>query len=281
MDGGLLLVKTGEALRGAGRWSGRCGRVVLDTLYPPLCLNCEAAVAEADSLCASCFRQLRPITAPLCPRLGLPFQMALGPDALSAEAIADPPPFDRARSAVIYNEVARTVVARMKYGDRPELARFCGRLMAGAGAELWRDRPILLPVPLHPLRQVHRRYNQSAELARVIAKLTGVGVDATLVRRVKRTRQQVGLSADARARNVAGAFAAHPELLARTRGHGVVIIDDVITTGSTVKAITRALHKGGVERVDVLSFARVVPGGDDLSPQAAGDGLVGNAARPI
>jgi ComF family protein len=153
--------------------------------------------------------------------------------------------------------------------------------MAGAGTELWRDRPILLPVPLHPLRQVHRRYNQSAELARVIAGVTGLTVDETLVRRVKRTRQQVGLSADARARNVAGAFAAHAELLARTRGRGVVIVDDVITTGSTVKAITRALHKGGVERVDVMSFARVVPGGDDLSSPAIGDGLVGDAARPI
>jgi ComF family protein len=262
MIGGSGLVNTGVAL---GRWPGRAGRVVLDVLYPPRCLGCGVAVSEADALCPACFRQLRPITAPMCPRLGLPFQISLGPEALSAEAIADPPPFDRARSAVLYNQVARTLVGRLKYGDRPELARFCGRLMAAAGTELWAGRPVLLPVPLHPLRQVHRRYNQSLELARAIARIAGLAVDPGLVRRTRHTRQQVGLSADGRVRNVAGAFAAHPELVARTRGRPVVVVDDVITTGSTVKAITRVLRRAGVERVDVLSFARVVPGeaGDD------------------
>jgi len=275
MDSAALLVKTGEVMERVALAPAQFGRLLLDTLYPPLCLNCEAAVADADALCASCFRQLRAITAPLCPRLGIPFQVWLGADALSAEAIADPPPFDRSRSAVIYNEVARTIVSRMKYGDRPELARFCGRLMAGAGAELWAGEPVLLPVPLHPLRQVGRRYNQSLELARAIARRTGLAVDPALVRRVKRTRQQVGLNADARARNVAGAFAPHPDMLARTRGRPVVIVDDVITTGSTIKAVTRALHKGGVERVDVISFARVVPGHE------AENGLVGAAGLPI
>jgi ComF family protein len=263
MDAASVLVKSGAMIDWARALPGRVGHVVLDTLYPPLCLNCEAAVADADALCATCFSKLRPITSPLCPRLGIPFQTSLGPGALSAEAIADPPPFDRSRSAVIYNEVARTVVSRLKYGDRPELARFCGRLMAGAGAELWAEAPVLVPVPLHPIRQIGRRYNQSAELARVIAGLTGLGVDVGLVRRTKRTRQQVGLSADARARNVAGAFLAHPEALARTRGRPVVIVDDVITTGSTIKAVTRALHKAGIERVDVMSFARVVHGYED------------------
>jgi ComF family protein len=276
MDTEALLVKSGEALKGAVRWPRRAGRAVLDTLYPPLCLNCEAAVAEAEALCAACFRQLRPITAPMCPRLGLPFQVSLGPDALSAEAIADPPPFDRARSAVVYNEVARTLVARLKYGDRPELARFCGRLMAGTGTELWEAEPVLLPVPLHPLRQIGRRYNQSLELARAIAAGTGLAIEPSLLRRIRRTRQQVGLSAEARARNVAGAFAAHPEALALTRGRPVVIVDDVITTGSTVRAITRALNRAGVERIDVISFARVVGGEVE-----ANDGLVGGIGVTI
>jgi len=275
MDRGEVLVKAGEALGRVGRMPGRLGHLLLDTLYPPLCLNCEAAVADADTLCATCFRQLRAITAPLCPRLGLPFEVSLGPDALSAEAIADPPPFDRARSAVVYNAVARTLVSRLKYGDRPELARFCGRLMVGAGHEFWAARPILLPVPLHPLRHVARRYNQSLELARVIATATGATIDPSLVARTRRTRQQVGLSADARQRNVAGAFAAHPEVVARAHGRRVVIVDDVITTGSTVKAITKVLRRAGVEHVDVISFARVVPG------HQGADGLVGGFELPI
>lgn len=253
METGASLVKI-DAWRPL-RW---LGGALLDQLYPPVCLSCDAPVAVPDSLCAACFRKLRPITAPMCPVLGLPFEVSLGPDALSAGAIADPPPFDRARSAVVYNDVARALVSKLKYGDRPELARFCARLMAQAGHDLLGGDAVLVPVPLHRTRQFSRRYNQSAELARALGRLTGIAVDPGLVSRRKRTQQQVGLSADARQRNVAGAFAAHPDFLARLRGRRAIIVDDVISTGSTVKAVTRALRAGGADRIDVVSFARVV-----------------------
>jgi ComF family protein len=242
--------------------SRRVGGLLLDQLYPPVCLNCETAVTVADGLCGRCFAALRPITAPYCPRLGTPFDVTLGPDTVSVEAIADPPPFDRARSAVLYGEVARRLVSRLKYGDRPELAKFCGRLMAGAGSEFWAADPVLVPVPLHRFRQFERRYNQSTELARALAKFTGTVVDPLLVSRTRRTKQQVGLSAEARQRNVAGAFTARPDALARLRGRGVVIVDDVLTTGETVKAVTRALRRVGVQQIDIITFARVVPGRD-------------------
>ena len=248
--------------RRAGAALKRLGTGLLDQLYPPTCLHCDAPVGTAQALCPACFRELRPITAPLCPRLGIPFEVFLGPDALSAEAIADPPPFDRARSAVLYNAVARKLVSRLKYGDRPELAAFCARLMLTAGHEFWGAEPVLVPVPLHPWREFTRRYNQSTELARAVGALTGATVDPLLVRRKKNTRRQVGLTADARVRNVAGAFLAHPDILARLKGRPVVIVDDVITTGSTVRAVSRALQKAGVERIDVLSFARVTVGAD-------------------
>ena len=256
------LVKTGWWRQRAVRGAQRLGGALLDLAYPPVCLNCDAPTATADTLCPDCFKALRPITAPLCPVLGLPFAVSLGPDTLSAEALADPPPFGRARAAVIYGEVASTIVSRLKYGDRPELARFCARLMAGAGHELWADAPVLVPVPLHRARQRERRYNQSAELAQQIGRLTGLKVDPTLVQRVRRTRQQVGLSGDGRQRNVAGAFAVHPDALVRAGGRRVVLIDDVYTTGATVKAVTRSLHRAGIDAVDVVTFARVVIGAD-------------------
>jgi ComF family protein len=261
MESDTAIVKTPLWPR-LGALARRAGGAVLDQLYPPLCLHCETAVATADALCGLCFAQLRPISAPYCPVLGIPFEVSLGADAVSAEAIADPPPFHRSRSAVQYNEVARKLVARLKYGDRPELARFCGRLMAAAGRELWENEPVIVPVPLHRTRQLERRYNQSAELARALGRLTGLRVDPVLVSRSRRTRQQVGLSADARQRNVASAFTARADAVARLKGRGVVLVDDVITTGSTVKAVTRALNRAGVEQVDVMSFARVVVGGD-------------------
>jgi ComF family protein len=228
-----------------------------------VCISCGAPVVTADTLCVTCFRGLRPISAPLCPVLGLPFEISLGPGARSAEAIADPPPFDRARSAVVYNDVARALVSRLKYGDRPELARFCARLMAQAGHELLDQDAVLVPVPLHLTRQFSRRYNQSGELARALGRLTGVAVDPGLVVRRKKTRQQVGLSGDARRRNVAGAFAVRD--VARLAGRHPVIVDDVVTTGATVKAVARALIGAGVAHVDVLSFARVVASAAEAS----------------
>lgn len=256
------LVKTQEWHRLVIGGMRRAGAFVLDQLYPPVCLRCEAPLASSDALCGACFADLRPITAPLCPRLGLPFAMALGPDALSAEAIAEPPPFGRARAAVLYNEVAASIVSRLKYGDRPELARFCARLMAGAGHELWGPDAVLVPVPLHGARQRQRRYNQSGELALALGRQTGLAVDLGAVRRTRRTRQQVGLSGDGRARNVAGAFAVDPDFLGRLKGRRVVLIDDVYTTGSTVKAVSKTLLKGGAGQVDVMTFARVVIGAE-------------------
>lgn len=263
MESGAGVVKgPGGVARGLVGAMRRAGAAVLDQLYPPLCLHCEAAVAEADALCGACFAKLRPISRPYCPVLGIPFEVSLGPDALSAEAIADPPPFGRARAAVLYNDVARKLVSRLKYGDRPELARFCARLMATAGRELWEGGPVLLPVPLHRTRQFERRYNQSAELARALGRVMGLAVDPLLASRSRKTRQQVGLSADARTRNVAGAFTVRADAAERLRGRRVVIVDDVVTTGSTVKAVTRALNRAGIDQVDVISFARVTVSGD-------------------
>jgi ComF family protein len=257
METGAELVKT-DIVGPLRRLGGRA----LDLLYPPVCLSCDAPVATAEALWTSCFIKLRPISAPLCPVLGIPFEVSLGPGALSAEAIADPPPFDRARAAVVYNDVARSLVSKLKYGDRPELARFCARLMVQAAHELWGPDAVLVPVPLHRARQFSRRYNQSTELARALSRLTGIAVDPALVRRKKNTRQQVGLSGDARHRNVAGAFAASDELPVRLKGRRIILVDDVVTTGSTVKAVTRALKSAGATAIDVVSFARVVVGTD-------------------
>ncbi len=121
---------------------------------------------------------------------------------------------------------------------------------------------MLVPVPLARWRQFERLYNQSTELARALGRLTGLAVEPGLLQRARPTRQQVGLSREARQRNVAGAFRAHPDILARLRGRRVILIDDVITTGATVKAATRALNRAGVDRVDVCSFARVVVGAE-------------------
>ncbi len=174
------------------------------------------------------------------------------------EAIANPPAYQRARAAVRYDDVARTLVHALKYQDRTDLAPTMGRWMARAGQELLADADILVPVPLHWRRGWSRRFNQSGALARVISRESGVKVASEALRRVRATEQQIGLSRAQRASNVQGAFKVAAERNADIAGRRVVLIDDVLTSGATTDACARALLRAKAARVDVLVFARVV-----------------------
>jgi len=173
------------------------------------------------------------------------------------EAIADPPAYGRARAAVRYDDIARDLVHRLKYGDRLDLATAMGQWMARAGRTLLDDADAVVPVPLHWRRLWGRRFNQAA-LARVVAADAGVPLLTAALRRARATSQQVGLSRSARAVNVQGAFAVTPAGKAAIHGQRLVLVDDVLTSGATVDACTRVLLRAGARNVDVLVFARVV-----------------------
>ena len=156
-------------------WRGAL-RLALDLVLPPLCPSCREPLGDGVGLCAACWSKLSFIEPPYCARLGIPFLYDPGPGLLSMEAIADPPAYDRARAAVRYDDVARALVHRFKYGDRLDLAPLMGRWMARAGRELLAEADALIPVPLHWRRLWARRFNQSAALAGAIAQASGVPV---------------------------------------------------------------------------------------------------------
>jgi len=237
------------------------GRLLLDLVLPPVCMACKTPVATPHGLCAACWSRLRPIERPYCERLGIPFGYDLGPGALSAEAIAMPPVFDRARAAVLFEDVAREIVHGLKYHDRTEFVRLVGGMTARAGRELTVDADVVVPLPLHRLRLWRRRFNQAALIAHEVGRLAGVPVEVAALGRIRATRPQVGLSERERAENVRGAFRVAAGRRGAIEGKRVVLVDDVLTTGATVSAATRALKRAGAARVDVLTFARVAPGG--------------------
>jgi ComF family protein len=248
-------------LRGAlrvvhGAWM-HTARLALDIALPTLCVACREPV-NGDGVCAACWAKLSFIAPPFCPRLGIPFVYDPGPGMLSMEAIADPPAYARARAAVRYDDVARTLVHALKYQDRTDLAPAMGRWMARAGRELLAEADVLVPVPLHWKRGWSRRYNQSGALARVIERQTGVKLSSEALRRVRPTQQQIGLSRKERASNVQGAFKVAADRQSLIHGRRVVLIDDVLTSGATVDACARALLRAKAASVDVLVFARVV-----------------------
>jgi len=229
-------------------------------LFPPVCAGCRRQVTQPGALCGGCWPQLRFLERPWCEVMGTPFSHDFGTGFLSAEAIANPPPFGRARAAVAYTGVARRMVQGLKFHDRTDLAPWMARWMLRAGTELVADAEVIVPVPLHWRRFFWRQYNQSAELARAISALSGLPFAPMAVRRTRRTRQQIGLGQREREDNVRAAFLVPPEAEIDVRGRRVLVIDDVYTTGATVSAVARALGKGGAGAVDVLTFARVLPG---------------------
>ena len=232
-------------------------KLALDVALPTLCVSCREPV-DGEGVCAACWAKLSFIAPPFCPRLGIPFVYDPGPELLSMEAIASPPAYQRARAAVRYDDVARTLVHSLKYQDRTDLAPAASRWMARAGQELLAEADVLVPVPLHWRRGWSRRYNQSGALARVISRQSGVKLASEALRRIRATEQQIGLSRPQRAANVQGAFKVAADRMADIQGRRIVLIDDVLTSGATTDACARALLRAKAAQVDVLVFARVV-----------------------
>ena len=235
----------------------------LDFVVPPACPICRTVVQTDGGLCGACWRQVPWIEDPVCNRLGLPLAYDLGPGAVSAEALANPPDFNRLRAACTYDGVAPRLVHALKFSDQRHLADALGAMMARAGRVLLQEPDtVLVPVPLHPWRQIKRRYNQSALLARAIGAITGVPVVYDAVKRVKRTRQQPSLSRGDRLRNVRGAFAVTSKGQGVLAGKSVVLVDDVHTTGATLNALAQTLGStqsfGRPRDIDALVFSTTV-----------------------
>ncbi len=253
-------------LLGHGRLALRTAlQRLIGIVYPPTCIACQAAIGEAQALCARCWSGIGFIERPYCERLGTPFPVDLGPGLLSPAAIAAPPVFGRARAACRFEGTARELVHRLKYGDRVDLSLTLGRMMRLAGRELIADADLVVPIPLHRTRLWQRRFNQAAVLARILARNAGVPLALTALARVRPTRRQVGLTRAQRADNLQGAFRVPDAMRPRVEGRRILLIDDVLTTGATANAAARALLRAGAGAVDVLTFARVVTDGREAT----------------
>jgi len=245
----------------------QAARLSLDLLLPPQCLACDTLVSAPGTLCHACWDGAAFVSAPLCAACGVPFEFDHGPDALCGACLRDRPRIDRARTVVVYNDVSRNLATGLKYRDRTHVAPPLGGWLARAGREILPDADLIAPVPLHRMRLWRRRFNQSALLARAIARNTGRDganvvshtpqLRLNLLTRDRATPSQGGLNAAERRRNVRGAFSVNARHRQAVSGARILLVDDVFTTGATLDACAAALLDCGAAAVDALVLARV------------------------
>lgn len=218
---------------------------------------------EGALFCPECWSEAAFITGTICetcgrPQLGEFFEAGMQCDACHS----NPPYWDNARSAMIYEGSGRRAILALKHGDRLDLAKPLADWMIRAGAVLVENADIIAPVPLHRMRMLKRKYNQSAELARYVSKNSKAAYVPDLIIRHKSTKQQNGMTAKERQENQSGAFKINPRYANNIIGKKVLLIDDVLTTGATLGECSRVLREANTKQIDVLVLACVANGNE-------------------
>lgn len=231
-------------------------RWLVNTVLPPRCPVSGDTVEKQGMLSADTWKALEFIAAPYCECCGVPFEFGAETGTHCGACMEHPPVFKAARAALKYNDTSRDLVLGFKHGDRLYAVKTFTPLLKQAGAEMLAGADYLVPVPLHFWRLVRRRYNQAALIAKDLGKDCGIPVLASALKRVRATPSQGHLKAQDRRKNVKGAFAVKS---ARSiQGKRIVLIDDVMTTGSTAEECAEALLKAGAAEVCVLAVARAL-----------------------
>ncbi|HWY24950.1 MAG TPA: ComF family protein [Nevskia sp.] len=225
--------------------------ILLRLVLPEQCSLCHQP--SRFPVCAACRAELpwNRIACPLCAR-----PQDAGTGYICGSCAQTPPPFDSGWSAFRYATPIDQAVQGLKYRAGFRSGRWLGQEMAQALARRSRPLPeLLLPVPLHAGRLRRRGYNQALELARALGQTLSIEVAPQLARRLRATEDQIGKSAAERRRNIKGAFAVEA---GRLDGRHIALVDDVMTTGSTLAELARVCRKAGAARIEVWTAARAV-----------------------
>lgn len=218
-------------------------------LNPALCLGCAHFLEPDRYFCSNCASELKRLINP-CSLCGNENQTN---GTSCAACLYDPPRWQKMVTPLIYQGLSRELLIQLKFAESLHLAH---NLVSAVIDQFRTGRSmpeVLLPVPLHRKRLLDRGYNQAFEIARSLSHLLNLPVDTHALSRIRDTDSQSGLSANKREKNILKAFAYE----ASSSYSHVAVVDDIVTTGSTANEITKTLHRGGVEFVEIWGLARV------------------------
>jgi len=239
---------------------------LIDLIYPPVCLLCGKFLWERPvfvlnyriDLCNSCYSSFRRITGPVCPSCGRPYPEDSGPDHLCENCMVNPPAYDMITTPFVFEGPLMNAIHAFKYGGKSHYAKSLGPLLAQFVSDTLYlgTRPIIMPIPLHPKRLRERGFNQSLLLARYVCKELDGELDFVSLIRTRFTPPQTTLGKAERLENLKGAFRLKEGMTVKNRV--IVLIDDVVTTGSTVNECAKVLKKAGATEVLCAALARAV-----------------------
>lgn len=261
-----LPVKPNNHAGDANRVRKILGDKILDLVFPPRCAGC--GTWNQSIFCRQCDRKLKRVATPICFCCGAPFDQSAQvlPDSLCSDCrdnrYHDAPVLDHRRALFEYSGPMRKAIHALKYQNKTALAIPLAAWLAeysansSSGLSL-AEIEIIVPIPLHPVRQWRRGYNQSTLLAQELSKLTQIPV-APILKRVRHTIPQVELHANERSQNIKGAFAINENAWLEYSGaQNILLLDDVATTGATLDECARVLKKRGAAKVCALTLARI------------------------
>lgn len=233
---------------------------IVDLVFPPRCPLCGEGLAAQGGLCGSCWGELAIPGEPCCATCQRPFDASVAPGSICAPCLADPPRHAGIAAGTLYNDASRQLVLAFKHGRRIALAPLLARLIAPKLAHVDAEW-LVMPVPLHRWRLWRRGFNQSALLARELARARGAELAVDGLLRPKQTPSLGGLGRKARERALSGAITLNPRRAEQIKGRKVLLVDDVLTSGATSDACVRALKRAGADSVAIACFARVLDEG--------------------
>lgn len=230
----------------------------LHLIYPSQCISCRDLVEGDNALCGKCWRDTPFISGLTCDKCGTPLPGDdTGEVILCDDCMTIARPWTKGRAAMLYQGNGRKLVLAFKHGDRLDLSHPAGRWLARVAAPLLDHETLVAPVPLHCMRMMKRRYNQSALLASSLAKAGDQAFCLDLLTRTKRTRSLDGLGRDKRFQMMADSIRVNPKRRHRLIGRKILLVDDVMTSGATLAACTEACLAAGAADVNTVTLARV------------------------